>query len=156
VQENLIAAGTHRLLRFSTESRNIGGADLVLGDPAGNPNFEFQECHGHYHFKGFASYVLRAPDGSLAAEGRKISFCLEDVSRWDPAAPARSRYDCEMQGIRAGWSDIYDSGLPGQWIDVTDVPPGDYNLEITINPDLLLEEADYSNNTTVVPVKIGD
>jgi hypothetical protein len=155
VQENMITAGTHRLLRFSTESRNIGGADLVLGDPMGNPNFEFQECHGHYHFKGFASYVLRAGDGSLAAEGRKVSFCLEDVSRWDPAAPARNRYDCEMQGIRVGWSDIYDSGLPGQWIDITDVPDGDYNLEITINPDLLLEEADYSNNTSIVPVTIG-
>ena len=33
VQEGMITAGTHRLLRFSTESRNIGGADLVLAPP---------------------------------------------------------------------------------------------------------------------------
>ena len=154
VQEHMIAAGSHRLLRFSTESRNIGGSDMVMGSPEGNPNFEFQECHGHYHFKGFAAYVLKDKTGFIVAQGRKVSFCLEDVRRWDPSAPKDSKFTCEEQGIQAGWSDIYDGGLPGQWIDITGILAGDYDLEITINPEHVIDEADYSNNTTVVPVTI--
>ena len=154
VQENMIAAGTHRLLRFSTESRNIGGNDVVMGKPEGNPNFEFQECHGHYHFKGFAAYALKDRMGSVVAQGRKVSFCLEDVQRWDPNASRDYKFTCEDQGIQDGWSDIYDGGLPGQWIDITGIAAGDYDLEITINPDHVIDEADYSNNTAVVPVTI--
>jgi hypothetical protein len=156
VQENLIAAGEHRLLRFSTETRNLGGGDLKIGSPEGNPNFEFFACHYHYHFRGFASYTLKTKDGTIAGTGRKVSFCLEDVARWDPQASPRSRYSCEDQGIQVGWSDIYNSGLPGQWIDITGVPAGDYDLEVTVNPDGLLEEADDTNNTAVVPVTITD
>ncbi len=155
VQEGMIAAGTHRLLRFSTESRNIGGGDVVMGSPEGNPNFEFQECHGHFHFKGFAAYALKDKTGAVVAQGRKVSFCLEDVLRWDRNAPGDYKFTCEDQGIQAGWSDIYDGGLPGQWIDITGVAPGDYNLEITINPEHIIDEADYTNNTTVVPVTIS-
>ena len=154
VQEGMITTGTHRLLRFTTESRNIGGGHVVMGDPVGNPNFEFQECHGHYHFKGFAAYTLRDQNGAIVAAGKKVGFCLEDVSRWDPTSPAAARFDCEEQGIQAGWSDIYDGGLPGQWVDITGLPAGDYQLEITINPDGRIDEADYTNNTTSVPVKI--
>ena len=154
VQENMITAGTHHLLRFSTESRNIGGGDVVMGAPEGNPNFEFQECHGHSHFKGFATYTLRDLSRTIVAQGRKVSFCLEDVSQWDPQAPIFSKFDCENQGIQAGWSDIYDGGLPGQWIDITGIAAGDYQLEITINPEHIIDEADYSNNTTIVPVTI--
>ncbi len=155
VQEGMIAAGTHRLLRFSTESRNVGGGDVVMGRPEGNPNFEFQECHGHYHFKGFAAYALKDKTGAVVAHGRKVSFCLEDVLRWDRNARTDYKFSCEDQGIQAGWSDIYDGGLPGQWIDITGVPAGDYDLEITINPEHIIDEADYTNNTTVVPVNIS-
>lgn len=154
VHESMIAAGTRHLLRFTTESRNIGGSDVVMGPPEGNPNFEFQECHGHYHFKGFAAYTLRDLSGTVVAQGRKVSFCLEDVSQWDPLASEDSKFTCEKQGIQAGWSDIYDGGLPGQWIDITGIPAGNYQLEITINPEHIIPEADYTNNTTIVPVTI--
>ena len=154
VQEGMIDAGTHRLLRFSTESRNIGGGDMRLGRAAGNPNFEFQQCHEHYHFKGFAAYALKNKAGAVVAVGRKVSFCLLDIFRWDRNARPDSKFTCGHQGIQAGWSDVYDSGLPGQWIDITGIPAGEYDLEITINPDQLIDEADYTNNTTVVPVTV--
>jgi hypothetical protein len=76
---------------------------------------------------------------------------LEDVRRWDSAANQAEIYNCSDQGIQAGWSDIYDSGLPGQWIDVTGLPAGTYTLEITMNPEQALLEADYTNNTTGDP-----
>ena len=66
----------------------------------------------------------------------------------------QTRFSCEVQGIQAGWSDIYSSGLPGQWVNITGVPPGSYVLEITLNPDGILPEADLTNNTTRVPVVI--
>jgi len=157
VDEGLIASGTHRLLRFTTESRNVGGLDLVVPTPEERPDlFEFQECHGHYHFLGFASYRLLDGIGEEVAAGRKVSFCLEDVERWDRASSPTRLYDCNVQGIQAGWSDVYNGGLPGQWIDVTGLPAGTYTLEITMNPEQILEEADYTNNTTSLQVEITE
>jgi hypothetical protein len=154
VIEGHTTAGAHRFLRFSTESRNIGGADLVIGSPVGNPAFEFAACHGHYHFLGFARYRLLDSLGNVAATGRKVSFCLEDVVRWNPAVHAEAKFICSAQGIQEGWSDIYDSGLEAQWVDITGVPAGEYTLEVTVNPDHLLLEADYTNNVTTLPVTI--
>ena len=159
VVEGMITAGRHRLLRFSTESRNIGGADLVLPpvhDAAGvrNPIYEYQACHGHYHFLGFASYRLLSQAGATVATGRKVSFCLEDIEAWSVFAAPEEKYYCDAQGIQAGWSDIYDSGLEGQWIDVTGVAAGSYTLEVTLDPDHLLEESDDANNSVRVPFVI--
>lgn len=154
VQEGMITAGPHRLLRFTTESRNVGGADIVLPSPVGNPAFEFQECHGHYHFKGFASYRLLDHDGNVARTGKKVSFCLLDVFRWNKLAVQEGKYTCDNQGIQAGWSDIYDSGLPGQWVEIDGLSAGNYQLEITMNPGRVIAEGDYSNNTTSIPVVI--
>lgn len=37
----------------------------------------------------------------------------------------------------------------GQWIDVTGVPAGDYQLRVTINPIGVLDETDLTDNTVV-------
>lgn len=154
VEEGMITAGMHKLLRFHTQTRNVGTEDLQLGDPEGKPGFEYFECHEHYHFNGFASYELLDVNGQPVALGRKVSFCLLDGERWDPKAPALRKYHCNNQGIQAGWSDIYDAGLPGQWIEITGVPPGTYTLVITMNPDQLITETDYTNNSASTQVVI--
>jgi hypothetical protein len=154
VQEGITTAGTHTLLRFNTETRNVGASDLVMPSPVDNPAFEYAECHGHYHFKGFARYRLLDSAGQDVATGRKVSFCLLDLSRWDPKANHIGRFDCEEQGIQSGWADIYDSGLPGQWIDITGIPPGIYTLEVTMNPEQVIPESNYLNNTATVGVVI--
>jgi hypothetical protein len=154
VQEGLIGAGERRLLRYSTEVRNIGSVDMVMPDPEGNPFFEFHPCHGHYHFKGFASSRLLDLEGSELRTGMKVSFCLLDSIRWERGARAGRRYNCGTQGIQAGWGDVYDSGLPGQWIEIGDLPPGDYQLELAVNPDGILAETNYDNNVVTIPVTI--
>ncbi len=154
VEEGMTTAGTHRLLRFSTQTRNIGAKDLMLGDPEGNPAFEYQDCHGHYHFLGFASYELLDVNGQPAAIGLKVSFCLLDGLRWDSKAPSTGRFNCNEQGIQAGWADVYDAGLAGQWIELDGVPPGTYTLVITMNPAQVLEETDYTNNSASTQVVI--
>jgi Lysyl oxidase/Chitobiase/beta-hexosaminidase C-terminal domain/Bacterial pre-peptidase C-terminal domain len=146
VSEGLVTSGTRRLLRFTTETRNIGTADLVLRSPAGNPLFTYAPCHGHYHFNGFAEYRLLNSAGQQVALGQKVGFCLEDVSRWNPNANSRAVYDCDYQGIQAGWSDIYSKNLPGQWIDITGVAPGTYVLEIRLDTLNRISEADETNN----------
>lgn len=154
VQEGLIPAGTRRLLRFSLETRNIGTADLVLGDPQTNPRYVFAPCHGHYHFLDFARYRLLNTTGDVLRTSQKIGFCLEDLSRWDAGANPSARYTCDYQGIQAGWSDVYSSAISGQWIDITGLAAGTYVLEATVDPTNLLPESNETNNTVQRTVTI--
>jgi hypothetical protein len=149
------APGTRRLLSFDTQTPNIGPVDMVLGDPTGQPGFEFSSCHQHYHFEGYATYELLDTQGNIAARGHKQAFCLLDLAP-SPGTSTPPRYSCGFQGISAGWTDIYGAGIDCQWVDITEVAAGDYVLRININPDRVLPEADYSNNSIEVPVTIGE
>jgi hypothetical protein len=136
---------------------NLGPADLVLGNPHNNTLFEFSSCHGHYHFKGFAHYRLLDLEGHVVTEGNKQSFALMDVQPLDAGADGAAReheFRSEFQGISAGWADVYGAGVDCQWIDVTDVVPGEYVLEATVNPDHVVDEADYENNQVLVPLTV--
>jgi hypothetical protein len=151
--------GWRTLLRFDTVLLNVGTADLVLGDPKTSDLFEFSECHEHYHLKASSVYTLLTTGGDLAAEGHKQSFCWSDNIRADgfdtpqhyPWMPG----SCfSNMGLSAGWGDIYESTLDCQFIDVTGIPGGDYVLSVTVNPQALLPESNYSNNTAQAPVQL--
>jgi len=157
IQEGcILAPGNRRVLRFSVQTPNFGTADLALGDPSQNPLFVWSSCHNHYHFSGYALYQLLDRAGNEVTRGRKQAFCLVDVAHYAsfPWGPASSVHDCGNQGISMGWSDIYSSDLPCQFIDVTGVAPGTYTLQVTINPERQLPELRYDNNTVSVPVTI--
>jgi hypothetical protein len=154
VVEGCETVGTHQLLSFTTETRNIGAGDLALGDPSTNSLFHWASCHGHYHFEEFASYDLLDTNGNVVASGHKVGFCLVDDHPWSATANPQAKYNCSYQGIQAGWADVYAAGLPCQYIDVTGVPEGDYVLRMQVNPDNLILESDTNNNTTLVPVSI--
>lgn len=160
VLEGCVAVGTRKLLRFTMETRNIGSGDLVIGNPANHPLYQFATCHGHYHFESFAQYTLLDTNynpvllGQNVVIGRKVGFCIEDVARWSPTAPATSKYNCSNNGLQAGWSDVYSQNLDCQFVDITGVPSGNYYLQMTVNPDALLTEANLGNNTVLVPVNI--
>ncbi len=142
-----------KLLRFDVATPNIGTADLVLGDPTNNPLFQYSPCHGHYHFNGYALYELLDASGQTVLTGRKQAFCLLDYLPYaSNAGPAK--FTCSYQGISAGWQDVYGSYLDCQWLDVTGIRVGSYRLRVTINPEFLLTESDYSNNSATVPVVI--
>lgn len=146
-------SGMRLLLRFDVATPNVGTADLVLGKPKDLPDlFEYSPCHGHYHFSGYAKYELIGSSG-VVVEGRKQAFCLEDFEKYDPNA-GKAKYTCSNQGISVGWQDVYRSSLDCQWLDITGVAPGIYELRVTINPELVLTEARYDNNTASVLLRL--
>jgi len=155
VIEGMIQAGTRKLLKFTTETRNIGTTDWYLGNPVGNPAFVYAPCHAHYHFNNFMSYELHYSNGQLAAFGNKVGFCLTDSLRWDPTANPTPKYGCSNQGIQKGWGDIYTYVTSGQWIDITGLPDGYYTLKMTVNPLRIIAESDYSNDAVQIPITIG-
>jgi len=145
--------GDRKLMRFDLKTPNFGDGDLFLGDPTGNDLFEYSSCHDHFHFLGYARYSLVDDNGTPVANGHKQAFCLLDFEELGPGSPP-GQYHCGYQGISAGWSDIYSGQLDCQWVDITDVPPGDYTLRVEVNFDQTLAESDYSNNVEDIPVTI--
>lgn len=147
--------GLRRVLRFDVRIANRGAVDLVLGRPdAGAKGFFYAACHAHYHFDDFAQYSLKDDAGVAVVVGRKQAYCARDDQRVDGLARRTPQYDCNNQGISSGWADIYGAALPCQWLDVTDVPPGDYRLEVEVNPRGIITENNYSNNRASVPIKL--
>lgn len=129
--------------------------------------FIYHAEHGHIHFENFAQYRLRtidanAPDtvGEILRTGGKVSFCLLDVERYNTSlagAPTTPFFrTCgQVQGISVGWADVYDRGLPGQSIDIADVPNGTYWLEVEVDPDNKLIEANETNNITRIQITLN-
>ena len=152
-----------RLLNFATRTRSLGPDDLVMGDPGcpdcsthpgaacTNPLYICSESHGHPHFEGFAKAELLNGLGQVVITGHKQGFCLLDLECANP------QYDCGFQGITAGCADVYDVGLPCQYIDITNtpLPDGDYTLRVTLDDQNRIAEANENNNVTTVPVHIG-
>jgi hypothetical protein len=112
--------------------------------------------HRHWHFKGFVRYQLRSvADLSLVRADNKAGFCLSDADYapdncgyLQPAALAVN------EGLGPDRTDYYSPNLEGQWIDVQDVPPGDYWLLHWVNSAKEICESDYSNNAAAVKIAL--
>lgn len=153
------APGERRLLRFDAIVVNRGTRALVIGDPVhplapfSADDFEFSPCHGHFHFRDFADYELRGPAGAVAF-GHKQAFCIRDSLAYGPGPSGG--YTCDFQGLSPGWGDDYPAALDGQWIDVTGVPSGDYEIVVTVNPAGRIAERGGAPNVVTVPVHLPD
>ncbi len=125
--------------------------------PAGT--FTFHAAHDHIHFDDWTRFRLREVTedgdvGDVVVEGGKTSFCLLDLYVYDPKNPSfrlpgfYSTCGDQVQGITPGWGDIYSLALSDQWIDVTGVPDDLYWLEMEVDPEDRVIEADETNNSS--------
>jgi hypothetical protein len=157
-QEGEVPLGVHRLMRFTVSSPNAGTADLVIGDPMyhyytlNDGLFEFASCHGHFHYRNYATYELVSVATGATFRAAKRGFCLEDDAPAASGHPQRQFTECGTlttpgnQGQSIGWADVYDRRLPGQYFVLDDprnpVPPGEYLIRITVNPPFACTDAD--------------
>uniref|UniRef100_A0A8C7J6A0 Lysyl oxidase homolog n=1 Tax=Oncorhynchus kisutch TaxID=8019 RepID=A0A8C7J6A0_ONCKI len=123
------------LLRFPQKVKNQGTTDFLPVKP--RHQWEWHSCHQHYHsMDAFSSYdLLDVTTGRKVAEGHKASFCLEDTGFLH--RPYTGYPGCH---------DTYAANIDCQWIDITDVPAGNYFLRVIVNPSYHVQESDYSNN----------
>ncbi len=140
---------------------SLGGVTQTLmgSFPDADPAF------GHLFLVGLAQYNLREvlPGngvGPIVSSHDKTSFGLVDSVAYDtglPGAPATRVYNSANSnplGVSVGWADLYSWQLPGQWVDATGLPDGQYWLEVIIDPYNFVQETDDTNNTTRVLVNL--
>ena len=154
----LTGYGDRSIIRFDTWIKNVGNVDYFIGSVSDNEEtnqFEWDMCHNHWHYKGYAEYVLFDSDGQIIPVGFKNGFCVMDLECSgddELGVPAGNyTYGCSVMGISAGCGDIYGSGLSCQWIDITNVPDGEYTFVVRTNwdqdPDVMGNiELSYENN----------
>jgi hypothetical protein len=149
------APGWRTLLRFDVAVANVGRGDLKLGSPGEKPYlYEWSDCHGHYHYRNLINYLIYNTSGRLVTRGAKQAFCLRDNYKYIRTAPDSHGYDCENQGLTAGWEDVYDKSLDCQWIDITGLKPGAYILKAFVNRNHKLREQNYRNNSFTLHIFI--
>jgi hypothetical protein len=152
VEGCVLGSGPRRLLRFDLVIQNRGDADAVVGPPVG-PAFQPATCHLHPHYLDFARFTLRHLDGGSALAATKMGGCFRDDEQLD-GGRAGLRYSCDDQGLGAGYADVYARDLDCQWLDVTGLPAGDYQLEVEINSDRRIAESWYDDDRVAFPVQL--
>lgn len=146
----------------------IRGATLAR--PAGS--CEFHPEHGHFHYRDLISFTLYTTSngaiGQPVGTGLKESFCLSDddyfgygsagpngprafVGQPGCNVPAQTGPDGAyvLEGISPGWGDVYSWDTPDQYIDISNVAPGIYDLVEKTNPSgrLLVSNWPYDQQT---------
>jgi Lysyl oxidase len=113
--------------------------------------------HRHWHYKAFVRYQLRATSAGLpiVRPDNKAGFCLADPM-YAPDFCGSLKPDALSvdEGLGPDTTDYYNPNLEGQYIDVTDVPPGDYWLLHWVNSGKEICESDYANNAAAVKIAL--
>ncbi len=163
IQEQCVKGyGLRQVLRFTTHIENIGNQDFYIGPTPSSPGtpstqWTYDNCHGHWHYEGYAEYLLFDADGVETPAGFKNGFCVMDLDcTLNGGTP---KYNCTNQGITAQCGDIYGAYLQCQWIDITDIEAGQYTLVVRVNwdqsPDVLgNHETNYLNNWAQVCINL--
>ena len=140
--------------------------------------YQFHAVHAHVHYRGFGQSKLyryrwgvgRVSGGTPARIGNKVGFCVIDVLLMDrfwgatgngprshtfPTCNVPSDFEGGrpylVQGVDVGWADVYGWNLADQYIDVTNLADGLYELEQLANPNgSVLEETRADNRASTV------
>jgi hypothetical protein len=173
------AVGGRDLLRFTSTVENDGAGALVVVSTRPSSRAQFASVqvlgsqrvrlpvkltyrrsggHQHFHLVGFQRYELRDGSGRLLARDHKVGYCLGDRvsvggerARWTGNCGRGTPFALRVaQGLSPGFADPYASDLGGQSLDVTGLPPGEYELVNIVNPLHVLRESSYSDDAASV------
>lgn len=136
--------------------------------------YELHAAHGHFHYAQFVMARLwrsdaagRLLDEEPVRESRKNGYCLYDAENYwsEHKRSTERRYESgtlcrpfegtppvQVNGLSVGWGDTYESSLTDQFVEVSDLGPGHYVLELLVDPNDLLRETDESDNSAFVHV----
>jgi Lysyl oxidase len=147
--------------------RRSGGFSRV--PRIGRLRYNVNPSHSHWHLKPFEQYELRTLDGERIGRDHKSGFCLtsDHLSELSALGPrgtrAIGRTNCAknqpramrvVEGIAVGFGDIYPPIKEGQYVDVSNVPPGDYDLVNRVNVSHKLRELSYANNDASLRIRL--
>jgi hypothetical protein len=144
-------------------------------------HFHYQNMGRYQLYRVDAAGV---PDARPVAASNKVGFCTIDVDNYTFGGPVALQHPrtysfptCnipnaystqlpqstpygpggvpEFMGISAGWGDVYTWDLPQQYIDISNVPNGLYEVVSRSNPDGGLLSSDRSQETGITCISIG-
>jgi hypothetical protein len=143
------------------------GAPMKLVRGVGRLRYVVSPDHRHWHLLGFEHYELRRPGARTPlVRDRKTGFCLGDRYAADghtPPGPPRYTSRCGLgeparlsitEGISVGYGDAYTANLEGQYLPLTGLPAGRYELVHRVNADRRLRERRYDNNAASVLLRL--
>jgi lysyl oxidase len=145
--------------------------------------YVFHAVHAHIHYVGFGqSYLFHddADTGNHTSKadavriGNKVGFCVGDIKfqeqYWGQTGNGPRQWafpTCNIpkeinpggpiwmvQGVDVGWSDVYGWNLADQYINITGVPDGDYEVVQAANPTHSVLEATYADNCSATVIHI--
>lgn len=148
-------AGERRLLRFSVSIPNLGTSDAAVAGPEEAPElYLFDECHGHDHLIDFATYRLLGIGGNEVMGRKQGFFFVDNAPYCTNAGPPGVPGLLPGMRISAGWADVYLATYSCQWIDITDVPDGIYELRVSVDDRDIIAEADTHANEVALTIEI--
>jgi hypothetical protein len=168
---------------FTTNAGNPEESEKYLERPhveessGGEMIYVSADGHHHWHLQRVAKYSLwNSTKTAEVAPAQKVGFCLEDSQHVEPqVGPAKAVYAdnvapyrdfCQQyrpnatglyEGISPGWRDVYTHELAFQWVEASNVLPGEYWLREDVNPLGVIKETGgantpaYATSPTIIP-----
>src|SRR5581483_4565179 len=130
-----------------------------VSTPEGEFQFNTNPTHDHWHYLAIDKYMLVTDDSSLTEVGRdqKTGFCIGTgvlagfCGQNQPSALSMSE---SISPTDPHPDDVYDPAVDGQFIDITGIAAGTYDVVEWVNYDCRLQDTTPSDNTYAVKLSI--